>query len=233
LGFPGVSFQFGEFGNYTITASYFSETHLGFEKGPNFQFSVDNVNVQISDEKLSWISPSSGVYQGDAVHLGFSTVESKVKYNRVQFLILENPSMTPYTYSAASCSPGGLTGLSIEIHTDGKSIEWENDPPRTNTWPQQEMALGASTIEYYKNHQPLKTLNNKTIRHPIRVDPLNISNSVMPPFASATASYDPPESAKYAVVVYNTEAIICSNRVWMSRAWTEFSLTNNPAKVTK
>ena len=226
VGWSGVVFVFAqEPTDMSVTDVYFDHTHNGSDTDSStFAAGVDRPNVVAPTKNISWISPSYHIYANDKIHCGFSTVQYNVRMNHLYFLERTNPTQIDPEYGIGSC-PISPAGVYIVIHTDGKTIEWVNDPPTNSIIPRQNFYLGAGNVEFYKKHQPLRTLNGYTHRHPLKSDKLNLPASPLAPGDSVTLPYDPPKGAKFAVFIYNTDSELCTNRIWTSRSWAEFPLT--------
>jgi hypothetical protein len=228
--YNGVGFGFVGLGNPQPTATYFSLTpgpgNLTFGTSSScWPAGFDLPDVQgFSGDNESWIENCGRqLFAGDLVHVGFSSTQPNVTGNGVWPLELQNPNQSPSIYQPDfSC---GEPTPEIFIHTKDKSLTLEN--PCTNAIPtnlRQPLYLSGGAVEYYTKHQPLKTLNSSTVRHPLKIDKVNFPTTPLQPCDSTTVPYDPPQKAHFIVLVFSIDTDSCTNRPSRSRAWAEFPL---------
>ena len=187
---------------------------------PSFNNSL--VSGIMGQDYESWIAAGGAqLYPGETVHVGFSTSVQHVGGNGLYLLWRATDLPVRYQLVSGCGSPVPY----VEIHTEGKSLTFSNSCVGNDPFKgPQTMYLSGGRIEFYSKHQPLKSLNSQTKRHPLKITALDLPVNPLQRCEFATVPYDPPQDAHYIVVIFNIDSEACASRPSASQAWAEFPL---------
>ncbi|HEV7406514.1 MAG TPA: hypothetical protein VGO11_26420 [Chthoniobacteraceae bacterium] len=156
----------------------------------------------------------TAIQGNDWVHIGFSVPGNTVNLKRGIWLQGNWPSYSEVIGAAFYRVPR------LQIHTKGKTLEFSNGPsglPRTS----QAIVIEDGTVEYYREHQPLRRLNATSKRKPMLTVRLDLGERVLKDGRSFKIPYQPPLGARFAVFHFTTRGLSHSG---LSRSWAEFQL---------